>query len=307
MTPGALSIFTSLPSLEASGYQPFPWRQSTTRPGTAGLGRPSSPAGAGWVEPGGPHPEAARLGNSPSQVQAATPRRFNHPLAPGCQESPGSPEVAVQPTPSQPLRGRGRAWRMTLAEKLPALRRRRGPGGGPAPLGAAASGTQHRRLGRAGRSRPPVCTAGVRAPALRSSRPRPPLRRSARASGCPAPGAGIPPPARAPPAHEAPPPPRLPATPHLRRALGVLPGEGTGLRHFRAAGVGRPPTVLLRPQQALGSICAAVFWGTTPLVAHLPFRPAAAPKSRLIQLALALESWRLGLHSSQASLVLLLQ
>lgn len=102
-------------------------------------------------------------------------------------------------------------------------------------------------------------------------------------------------------------PAALPATPHLRRALGVLPGEGTVLRLLRAAGVGRPPTVLLRPQQALGSICAALFWGTTPLVAHLPFRPAAAPKSRLIQLARALESWRLGLHSSQASLVLLLQ
>lgn len=158
---------------------------------------------AGRSPPRGCAPWKLTLAGAGSDAPALQPS-----TRPGLPGVPGSPEVSVQPAPSQPLRGRGRAWRMTLAEKLPALRRRRGPGGGPAPLGAAASGTQHGRLGRVGRSRPPVCTAGVRAPALRSSRPRPPLRRSARASGCPAPGAGIPPPARAPPAHEAPPPPR---------------------------------------------------------------------------------------------------
>lgn len=301
--------------LAASGYQPFPWRQRTTRPGTAGLGRPSSPAGAGLGRAGRSPPRGCApwkltlAGAGKRRPGAAT----IHPPR-GLPGVPGSPEIAVQPTPSQALRGRGRAWRMTLAEKLPALRRRRGPGGGPAPLGAAACLGPGTAGSARFRAESPTCVHRrcVRAPLpSRSSRPRPPLRRSARASGCPAPGAGIPPPARAPPAREAPPPrrarpPRTCAAPPPP-APGVLAGEGTRPRGSCAAcvrrslAINRPPP--LRPQQALGSICTAMCWGATPQVAHLPFRPAAAaPRSWLTQLVPALESWRLGLPSSQPGL-----
>lgn len=95
------------------------------------------------------------------------------PTGPGTPGAPAARRSPVQPTPNPPLRGRGRAWRMTLAGKLPALRQRRGLGGGPAPLGAAASPTLHGGLGRAGRSRPPVSTAGARACRASQSPPVP--------------------------------------------------------------------------------------------------------------------------------------
>lgn len=300
--------------LVASGYQPFPWRQPTTRPGTAGLGRPSSPAGAGLGRAGRSPPRGCApwkltlAGAGKRRPGAATV----HPPR-GLPGVPGSPEIAVQPTPSQALRGRGRAWRMTLAEKLPALRRRRGPGGGPAPLGAAAClgpGTADSAVqgGVAHLCAPPVCARAsafaIQSPPaaapqvgarFRVPRPR---RRDPAARTCAACPRGPSPAAR-------------PATPYLRRTpppRGVLAGEGTRPRGSCAAcvrrslAINRPPPPL-RPLQALGSICTAMCWGATPRVAHLPFRPAAAaPRSWLTQLVPALESWRLGLPSSQPGL-----
>lgn len=145
--------------------------------------------------PGCPHPKAARRGNSPLQVQAATPWCCNHPPARGCQELPGAPRLPVQPTPNPPLRGRGRAWRMTLAGKLPARATKAGTGRRTgSPLDAAASPAPRGGLGSAGRSRPPVSTAGARLPAcLPASRASPvaPGRRSAGRRALP----GAPPPA----------------------------------------------------------------------------------------------------------------
>lgn len=190
---------------------------------------------------------------------------------PGDTRSPSSPEVAVQPTRNPPLRGRGRAWRMTLAGKLPALRQRRGPGAGPAPLGAVAPPTLHGGLGRAGRSRPPVSTGGARA--CRASQSPPvsapqvgarfrvprPRRRDPAARTCAACPRG-PSPVALWPGHR-----------HLRRALGVLLGRcwGSG----SDPGVRAPPEFagLRRRQQALGSIrTVAALRDATPRVTHLP-------------------------------------
>lgn len=114
---------------------------------------------AGLSPPQGCAPWKLTLAGAGSDALALQP-----PTGRGMPGAPAAPpRWPVQPTRNPPLRGRGRAWRMTLAGKLPALRQRRGPGGRPAPLGAPAPGTLRGGLGRAGRSRPPVSTAGARA------------------------------------------------------------------------------------------------------------------------------------------------
>ena len=92
--------------LATFGHQPFPWRQPTTRPGTAELGRPSSPEGAGSKGRAVPTPRLRAVETHPRRCRqrrpgAATTHR------PGDARSPSSPEVA-RPAHSEPAAPR--AW-----------------------------------------------------------------------------------------------------------------------------------------------------------------------------------------------------